>query len=47
MITKNSLILFYVENVHKKSDKKKKKEEGHSSGEEEWDFEEVEKLSLV
>jgi hypothetical protein len=44
MITKNMLILFFVDAVHKKVDKKKAQE---GSSDDDWDFAEVEKLTLV
>lgn len=46
MITKDQLIMFYVEHVFKKKELKKNKEEQNSS-DDEWDFEEVEKQHLV
>lgn len=42
MITKDSLILFYVDQVHKKT-KTKVKDGEHSSSDDEWDFDEIEK----
>ena len=44
MITSNMLILFYVDYVHKKSNKVKQSH-GHedSSSEDEWNFDEIEK----
>jgi hypothetical protein len=44
MITSNMLILFYVDFVHKKTNKVKQASHGHdSSSEDEWNYEEIEK----
>ena len=43
MITKDSLILFYVDQVHKKTKKVAIKDGAHSSSDDEWDFDEIEK----
>lgn len=44
MITQNCLILFYVDYVHKKTNKVKQKLDNESS-DDEWDFDEIEKQS--